>query len=136
MHVKNVLRAASAALVLSPSIVLASTTTQLVSQIAGLFFIVVGLALVASLLMMGAGTIMWIVRLGTDNTYRNDAITIMEWSVATLFALILVLGVVEFVQSHTSATLYILSIAIILLLIWIAVTSGLFSGGGAEEEEH
>ena len=120
---------------LFPALALASTTTALVSQIAGLFYIIVGLTLVAAFLMMGAGIIMWIVRLGTDNTYRNDAIHIMEWAVATLFTLILVLGVVEFVQTHTSTTLYIIGIAIILLVIWIVVTSGLFSGGGEKEEE-
>jgi len=118
----------------APSLALASTTTDVVSEIAGLFYIIVGLAVVAAFLMMGAGTIMWIVRLGTDNTYRNDAIHIMEWSVATLFTLILVLGVVEFIQSHTSTTLYILSIAIVLFLVWVIMTSGILTGGGGEEE--
>ena len=120
---------------LAPSLALASTTTDLISQIAGLFYVVVGLAVVAAFLMMGAGTIMWVVRLGTDQNYRDDAIHLMEYSVATLFTLALVLGVVEFVQTHTSITLYILSIAIILLLIWFAATSGLFAGGGEEEHE-
>ncbi|HEV3245407.1 MAG TPA: hypothetical protein VG102_03540 [Candidatus Paceibacterota bacterium] len=123
------------ALAFAPSIVLASTTTDVVSQIAGLFYIVVGLALTLSILMMGGGIIMWIVRFGTDQTYRTDAIHLMEWGVATLFTLILVLGVAEFVQTHTSATLYILSIAIILLVVWLFATSGVFSGEGKEKEK-
>lgn len=135
MNTKTFLFKTSAALVLLPSVALASTTTNLVSQIAGLFYIVVGLALTAAFLLMGAGTVMWIVRLGTDQQYRDYAITVLEWSVATLFTLILVLGVVEFVQTHTSATLYILSVAIILLLAWLVVTSGLLSGEG-EEKKH
>ncbi len=127
---------ASGVLVVAPGVALASTTTDLLSQLAGLFYIIVGLALVMSFLLMGAGIIMWAVRLGTDNNYRDNAIHVMEWSVATLFTLVLVLGVVEFVQTHTSTVLYILSIAIILLFAWLVVTSGLIGGGAKEEEEH
>ena len=118
-----------------PSFAFASTTTDLVSQLAGLFYIIVGLTLVVAFLLMVGGTVMWIIRFGTSNNYRDTAIHLMEWGVATLFTLILVLGVVEFVQTHTSATLYILGVAIILLVIWIVATSGLLSGGGEKEEE-
>lgn len=120
----------------APSFAFASTTTDLISQLAGLFYIIVGLALVAALLLMSAGLIMWIIRLGTSPTYRDEAITYMEWGVATLFTLIVVLGIVEFIQTHTSTTLYILSVCIILLVIWMVVTSGLLSGGGGGEDEH
>lgn len=127
--------AVSLAMLFAPSLALASSTTDLVSQLAGLFYIVVGLALTAAILMMIGGIIMWIVRLGTSNTYRDEAIHLMEWAVATLFTLILVLGVVEFVQTHTSTTLYLLSIAIILLLAWLVITSGVFSGDGEKKKE-
>jgi predicted small integral membrane protein len=135
MNMRTALQALPLALVLAPSLALASTTTNVISQIAGLFYIVVGLTVVVATLLMLGGIGMWIVRLGTDETYRNEAIKMMEWAVATLFTLILILGVVEFVQTHTSITLYILSIAIIILLIWVIVTSGLFSGGDGEKEE-
>lgn len=121
----------------APALAFASTTTDLVSQLAGLFYIIVGLALVAAFLLMGAGTIMWVVRFGTDETYRSQAITMMEWAVATLFTLVLVLGVVEFIQSHTSTVLYLIALCIIVLVIWVVATSGLLTGGGGESgEEH
>lgn len=122
----------------SPTLAFASTTTDLVSQLAGLFYIIVGLAVAASVLLMGGGFIMWIARLGTWPTYRDDAIRLMEWGVATLFTLIVVLGIVEFIQTHTSLTLYIVSVVVIVLVIWIIITSGLLSegfGGGKKEEE-
>lgn len=121
--------------VLAPSLAFASTTTDLVSQIAGLLYIIVGLALTVSVLMMVGGIIMWILRLGTSPTYRDGAIRLMEWSIATLFTLVLVLGVVEFIQTHTSLTLYILSIVILLLFVWLLATSGILSGGGSEKKE-
>ncbi|HTR18914.1 MAG TPA: hypothetical protein VMH91_02985 [Candidatus Paceibacterota bacterium] len=125
----------SAFLVLAlPAVALASSTTDFVSELAGLFYVIIGLTLVAAFLFMAAGVIMWLIRLGTSPTYRDDAIRMMEWGVATLFALVLVLAVVEFIQRHTEATLYIIGIAIILLLIWLVVTSGVFEGGKKDEE--
>ncbi|MDR3571559.1 MAG: hypothetical protein P4L81_05215 [Candidatus Pacebacteria bacterium] len=122
-------------LALSPSLAFASTETDLIAQIAGLFYVVVGLALVAAFLQMGAGLMMWVVRLGTDNSPRDVAIHRMEYAVATLFTLVLVLGVVEFIQTHLSQTLYILSVGLIGLFAWLVITSGAFSGGGEEKKE-
>lgn len=119
----------------APSLAFASSTTDLISELAGLFYIIVGLTLVASFIFMIAGFIMWCIRLGTSPTYRDDAIVMMEWGVATLFTLVLVLGVVEFIQWHTQTVLYILGLAIILLVIWLIATSGVLSGGGKKEEE-
>lgn len=134
MHMRRFFLTAPILITLTPALALASTQTQLVSQIAGLFYIVVGLTFVSSFLLMGTGLLLWVIRLGTEHTYRDDAIHIMEWSVATLFTLILILGVVEFVQAHTSATLYILSVVIILFLAWLIITAGVFSGGGEEKK--
>ncbi len=120
---------------LTPALAFASGQTDLISQIAGLFYIVVGLGLVASFLLMGTRILLWIIRLGTEHNHRDQAIHIMEWSVATLFTVILILGVVEFVQTHTSATLYLLSVGIILRLAWLVITAGVFSGGADEKKE-
>jgi predicted small integral membrane protein len=119
----------------SPSAVFASSTTDFITQFAGLFYIIVGLTLVASILLMVGGISMWFVRLGTADTYRDEAIEIMEWGIATLFTLILVLGVVEFIQRHTQTVLYIIGIAVILLVIWLVITSGALKGGGEKKEE-
>ena len=118
-----------------PSLAFASTTTDILSQVSGLFYIVVGLAVVMAVLLMAAGIILWVARFGTDETYRDQAIKIMEWAVATLFTLILVLGVIEFIQSHSAIVLYIIGIAIIVVLIWFILTSGIFAGGGKKDED-
>lgn len=70
------------------------------SILIGLFNILVGLMLVTSILLMGGGLILWYVRLGTFPTYRDDAIHMMEWSVAILFVLVVLLGIAQFVQTH------------------------------------
>jgi hypothetical protein len=118
-----------------PSLALATTTTDIISQVAGLFYLIVGLAVTMACLLMLGGIALWLSRLGTFPTYRDRAIEIMEWSVATLFTLIVVLAVVEFVQTHTSTMLYILSLAIIALVIWFLVASGIFSGGAKKEDD-
>lgn len=117
---------------LTPLPALASTTTDLISQLAGLFYIVIGLAVSVSCLLMFGGFVMWLARLGTYPTHRDDAIRIMEWGVATLFTVILVLGAVEFVQTHTSVVLYSIVIAIVLLVGWLIATS---VGSGSEKKE-
>jgi hypothetical protein len=118
-----------------PSLAFASTTTDILSQVSGLFYIIVGLAVVMAVLLMGAGIILWAARLGTDETYRDQAIDLMEWGVATLFTLILVLGIVEFIQSHSAIVLYIIGVCIIIVLIWFILTSGIFVFGKGKKEE-
>ena len=112
-------RIAPFAIAAVPTLAFASSTTDFLSEVAGLFYIVVGIVLVASILMMLAGLLAWFRGLGTSgNVYRDRAIKIMQWGVATLFTLVLILGVVEFVQTHTSATLYVIGVAIIILVLW------------------
>jgi len=135
MNMRRLSRLIAPIALMAPSVVLASSTTDLISELAGLFYIIVGLTLVASFLFMMAGFAMWCIRLGTFPTYRDDGIKMMEWGVATLFTLILVLGVVEFIQWHTETVLYILGLLIIVLVIWLIATSGVLSGGGHEKEE-
>ena len=132
---KRFLRSAPLFALCAPTFAFASSTTDLISQLAGLFYVIIGLTLVAAMLLMGGGIVMWAIRLGTDWTYRDDAIKLMEWGVATLCTLVLVLGVVEFIQWHTQTVLYNLGLAIILLVIWLIATSEILKGGG-EKKEH
>src|ERR1700734_1126070 len=99
------LRFAALSFFLVPSLASASATTDVISQLAGLFYLIVGFALTMAILLMAGGIILWIARFDTWPTYRDEAIGYMEWGVATLFTLILVLGLVEFVQTHTQTTL-------------------------------
>jgi len=136
MTSRNLVKRLPLAILLTPALAFASTTTDLISQLAGLFYIIVGLTLVMSLILMMGGTLAWAIRLGTFPTYRDDALTVIEYGVSTMFVLVVILGIVEFVQTHTSATLYVLSIVIAGLVLWLAVTSELFGGGAEKEEEH
>lgn len=118
MH-SSLLRTLSIALavVAVPSLARAEALAQAV----GLFNIFVGLMLVAAFLLLGGGLIMWLIRLGTFPTYRDEAIRYMEWSVAVLFVLIILLVSVQFVQSHTTQALFVLGIIIVGVFVFFAV---------------
>ena len=104
------------------------------TTVIALFNIVVGLMLVASILMMVGGLMLWYVRLGTWPTYRDDAIKMMQWAVAILFVLVVLLGVAQFVQTHIALSTMIIGAAVIAAVIFFVGTTMLASGG--EEEEH
>ena len=58
------------------------------TTVIAIFNILVGLMLVMSILMLMGGLGTWYVRLGTSPTYRDEAIKMMQWGVATLFVLV------------------------------------------------
>jgi hypothetical protein len=99
-----------------------------------LFNIVVGLMLVGSVLLMIGGLILWYVRLGTYPTYRDQAIEMMEWAVAILFVLAVLLGIAQFVQTHMALAMMLIGAAVALVVLY-AVGSSFFAGG-EEEHEH
>lgn len=119
-----------------PFIVSASDTTQNVIQIASLFNIMVGFMLVASFLLYGSGMVTWALRLGTFPTFRDEAIHTLELAVGTLFVLVVLLGIAEFVQTHVSIALYIIAGVIMVALAWFILATGAFTEGGSEEEKH
>ena len=106
-----------ALILLSPVIVSAQTLTQAV----GLFNVFVGLMVTGALLTYGIGFVIWFVRLGTWPTYRTEAIKIMEWSVVILFVLVLLLGIVQYVQNHPRAAGYLAAIVVGAIVVWIVV---------------
>lgn len=89
--------------------------------ILGLFNIFVGLMLVASFLLMGGGFIAWFVRLGTNLTYRDEAIMYMKWGVTIMFVLVVLLAFVKFVQEHTAGAMFLLGIVVVLAVIWLVL---------------
>jgi hypothetical protein len=103
----------------------------------GLFHILVGLMLVSAILLMGAGTVLWIIRLGTFPTYRDEAIEYMKLSVATLFVLIVLLSVAELVQAHVQAVIFglgaLLALALLFFILYTAANSGAKSHGKEEK---
>ena len=104
-----------------------------VDTIVGLFNIFVGAMLVGAFLFMGGGLIVWWIRLGTWPTYRDEAIEYMQWGVAMLFTLVLLLGIAKSVQEHTREVLLLLgaigAIAVAYALVWA------FAGGEPEKKE-
>ena len=104
------------------------------TQVVGLFNVFVGLMLTVSMLLMGAGILMWGVRLGTWPTYRTEAIDLMEWAVGILFTLILLLLVSQFVQQHTAAAVSVLGIVVLGVVAWLAVKAS--QDATAHTEEH
>jgi hypothetical protein len=106
-----------------------------ISTIVGLFNIIVGLMLVAALLLMGGGLMLWYVRLGVHPSYRDDAIDLMQWSVAILFVLVVLLWVAQWVQTHKALSMMIIVAAVAALVVYFVATQVL-AGSGAEEDEH
>lgn len=122
--------AAPTALTLLPGVALAQT----MSAVAGVFNIFVGLMLVASFLFFFGGLIMWFIRLGTYPTYRDEAIVYMQWAVAILFILVVLLAAVQFIQDHTATASVILGFVIVGVVAW-----GVFALATAEpagEDDH
>jgi hypothetical protein len=105
------------------------------ATIIALFNIVVGMMLVVSLLLMGGGLMLWYVRLGTYPTYRDDAIVMMQWAVAILFVIVVLLGVAQYVQTHMALSVMVIG-AIIAAAVAYFVVTNLVAGGGEEEEHH
>lgn len=105
-----------------------------ISTVVGLFNIVVGLMVVAAFLMMGGGLALWYVRLGLFPSYRDEAIKMMQWGVAILFVLVILLWVAQFVQTHKALATMLVIAVVAAAVAYFVVTQVLTSSG--EEEEH
>jgi hypothetical protein len=104
-------------------------SAQTLSAVAGVFNIFVGLMLVAAFLLFFGGLVVWFIRLGTFPTYRDDAIEYMEWSVAILFMLVVLLALEQFIQNHTATASVVLGFIVVGLVAW-----GIFTVATAEGE--
>jgi hypothetical protein len=109
---------------------------EAIGRVVGLFNVFVGLMLTAALLIYGVGFSMWWIRLGSWPSYRTDAIRALEWAVATLFTLVVLLGIVQFFQQHREAAMYVVSVIVLVLVIWAIVYMVRQSSGGEEKEKH
>ena len=96
------------------------STTQLLT----FFNLLAGTMLTISLVLFIGGFILYIVRLGTWPTYREEAIEIMKWGVSVLFTLILLLAVQQFLLRHLTVAVTIGAILIMGVVTW-ALMSGL-----------
>lgn len=116
--------------VLLPSV----ASAQVISQVSGLFNIMVGLMLVFAFLFFFGGLGMWFVRLGTWPTYRDEAIRLMQWGVVILFVLAALLAIVQFVQKHVAAATFLVGIVIVIGVAWMVVTVSQAKGEDDEKK--
>ncbi|QQG37738.1 MAG: hypothetical protein HYS26_03890 [Candidatus Kaiserbacteria bacterium] len=84
-----------------------------VPQLLGLFYLFVGLFLVAILLTFAAGFFVYLARLGTWPTHRETAIRVLEWAVTMAFVLIVLLGLVRLFHWYTQQALFVLGVLLI-----------------------
>lgn len=106
-----------------------------VSRVAGIFNIFVGLMLTVALLLYALGFVMWVIRLGTWPSYRTEAVRVLEWSVAVLFVLIVILMIVQFFQRNPTAATYVLSAIVVVAVLGFIIYIMLGSGGEHEHKE-
>ena len=102
-------------------------------SVAELFNIFVGLMLTAALLLFFGGLWVYFTRLGTWPNNRDQALKVMEWGVAVLFTLIIILAIVQFFQRYPKVMSMLVAGIVILVVVgvvfWIATAK-------AEKEEH
>lgn len=92
-------------------------------QVLSLFHVATGLLLTFVMLIFCTGVFVYYARLGTWPSHRDYAIKILEWSVALLSILIILLALLRFFQIYTHTALVILAV-IILLVVAIFIVRG------------
>ncbi|MCR4325842.1 MAG: hypothetical protein NUV59_03495, partial [Patescibacteria group bacterium] len=75
-----------------------------------------------------------VVRLGTWPTYRTTGIQVMEWSVAILFVLVVILFIVQLFRDHPYAASYTVALIVIGLIAWAILAAAKSSGSKKEEK--
>ena len=106
------------------------------SLFAGLFNIFVGLMLVAAVLLFFGGLIGWYLRRGPNPSNRDEMIRILQWSVAILFVLVVMLGAIRFVQTYQAAAVFMLGIAIFIGAAWLVMTVVASAPKKEDEKKH
>ncbi len=101
------------------------STTQLLA----FFNLFVGAMLTTSLGLFLGGFIMYLTRLGTWPTYREEAVEIMKWGLSVLFTLVLILGIQQFMLEHLIVAVTIGALIILSVVLW-----ALFSGPPAPKK--
>ncbi len=108
-----------------------STNDFTVAQAFGFFNILVGLMLVAGLLLFFGGFIAYLTRLGLEN--RLQGLMYMYWGLSILFVLIVLLGLVHYLQFHPTVVFTILAVIAVGFMAWAAIQISQQSG---EDDEH
>ncbi len=104
-----------------PETATASAGVFSLSAVLGLFNIIVGLMLVAAFLMFFGGLAGYLSRLGLVG--REQGLHYMNWGVTILFVLIILVGIVQFLQFHPEILFAIIAFVVIAGIIWIVIKS-------------
>lgn len=91
------------------------------AQVLGYFNLLVGLMLVASLVLFLGGFVIYLVRLGTWPTYRDEAVKLMLYGVAVLFTLIALLAIQQFLSAHLLVAVSFVALVVIVAIVWLIV---------------
>jgi|GEM_PF-1375595 len=102
------------------------------SQAFGLLNILVGLMLVAALLLFFGGFIAYLTRLGLES--RIQGLRIMYYGVSILFVLIIILGIVHYLQFRPDIVFGIIAALVLIFGGYAAVQA--FQQSGEEEDHH
>ena len=106
------------------------TTTQLLA----FFNLFVGVMLTISIVLFIGGFLMYLVRLGTWPTYREEAVEVMKWGVSTLFTLVVILAIQQFLLNHLLVAVVIGALIILYFIFWLYMQGS--SGGEKKEAAH
>ncbi len=87
-------------------------------QIAEIFNLFTGIMLTVAILVFAGGLASYFPRLGTWPSYRDSSIKVMEWAVAILFVLVVIMGIVQYFERYPKITSAILAI---IILVSVAV---------------
>jgi len=99
-------------------------------QFFGLLNVFVGLFLTLAMILYGAAVIVYFTRYGTP--HRMESLRLVEAALSILLILIVLLGIVQYFQSHPGNMLYIIGTIVFVLVIGLIIYA--YSGGKKEDE--
>ena len=98
----------------------AHAQTATISQVVGLFNVAVGVMFAIAVTTFFGGLISYVVYFG--NFEREKGVGIMEWGVSILFVLVVLLGIVGFLQNHAGVTNVIAGLIVVVAVAWVVFT--------------
>lgn len=111
-----------------------SASALTLKQGVGMFYLFVGLFLTAILLTFASGVFVYFARLGTWPSYRDVAIKVLEWAVAMLFVLIVILGIVRFFFVYTQTAVFLAGVLLIAVAAFYLLRIAAIKGEGGEDK--
>lgn len=96
----------------------------------GFLNVLIGIFLTLAIILYGAAVIVYFTRYGTP--HRMESLDLVEVALSILFILIVLLGIVQYFQSHPVNMVYIIGTIIFVLVIGFIIYA--YSGGEKKED--